>query len=286
MSFRVKLKHSTRYTYDNLVTLSPQLVRLRPAPHCRTEIESYTLNIKPSEHLIHWQQDPFNNYVARIIFSNAIQEMSLDVEIIANLSPINPFDFYTEDYASQWPFEYTAEQKLDLSPYLTAQETGPEIAQFLASLPSASTEIIHFLLTVNQQILNRIGYIERLESGVQHSNDSLTKGTGSCRDSAWLLVQVFRHLGLAARFVSGYSILLASDTTSVQQDTTDLHAWTEVYIPGAGWIGLDPTSGLLAAEGYIPLCCTRTPESAAPISGIMQACKTTLFFENTVTRLP
>lgn len=290
MSIRIALQHTTNYRYDKPVWLSPQLIRLRPAPHCRTEIEAYQLAIAPSDYLIHWQQDPFNNYVARVSFQKKVSELNLQVDITANIAQINPFDFLTDDASSTWPFQYSQELKLDLQPYLTAQEDGDNIQSFLNGLPQEQIGVTDFLLLVNSLIFKRLQYIERLEPGVQHSDDSLSKASGSCRDSAWLLVQIFRHLGLAARFVSGYSIQLADDSAAVQEnikkDSTDLHAWTEVFVPGAGWLGLDPTSGLLAGAGYIPLCCTRTPGSAAPISGTTEASQTRLSFTNSITRLP
>ena len=140
-------------------------------------------------------------------------------------------------------------------------------------------------------IYELVGYGIRLEPGVQTANETISKKTGSCRDSAWLLVQLFRHLGLASRFVSGYLVQLTSDQKSLdgpsgpEEDFTDLHAWTEVYIPGAGWIGLDPTSGLFAGEGHIPLACTPEPSSAAPVTGGIDDCESEFSFHNKVTRV-
>ncbi|WP_101756807.1 transglutaminase family protein [Oceanicoccus sp. KOV_DT_Chl] len=285
MSIRVALKHSTDYRYSDPVLLFPQLIRLRPAPHCRTEIQHYHLNISPAEHLQYWQQDAFNNHILRVMFSQLISEFSIEVDIIANIQTINPFDFFIDDDASLWPLVYSAEMAQDLAPYLNVQAAGAEMQQFLNSLSTSNIGIVDFLLYVSQALLNRISYVERLEQGVQSCETSLSIGSGSCRDSAWLLVQSFRHLGVAARFVSGYSIQLAAADNNFSQDSTDLHAWTEVFIPGAGWIGIDPTSAQLTGEGYIPLCCTREPASAAPVSGNKGPGATQLFFNNSVTRL-
>jgi transglutaminase-like putative cysteine protease len=285
MSIRIVLKHSTKYRYSEPVLLFPQLIRLRPAPHCRTEIQSYQLHIKPAEHLIHWQQDAFNNHVARVIFPQLVSEFSLEVEIIANIHSINPFDFYIDENASQWPLKYPTEMALDLSPYLHVQTPGTEMTLLLNSFDSIPVGIVDFLLHVSQALLDKISYVERMEAGVQSCEVSLIKGSGSCRDSAWLLVQTLRHMGVAARFVSGYSIQLTDEHNNAAQDSTDLHAWTEVFIPGAGWIGIDPTTAQLTGEGYIPLCCTREPTAAAPISGSKGLGETELFFENSVTRL-
>lgn len=293
MSIRVKINHNTRYCYSTPVFLAPHLIRLRPAPHCRTEIQSYSLNIEPIQHSIHWQQDPFNNYIARLIFPEKLRELSLRVEITANVVAVNAYDFFIDDYAMTWPFSYKDDLALDLTSYLKPQIHDAAMHDFLSEFEYASLSTLDFLVAINQKIYSKVSYVERLESGVQSCDTTLTLGSGSCRDSAWLLVQAFRCVGLAARFVSGYSLQLVKEVSgqacqesTIKKDSTDLHAWTEVYVPGAGWIGLDPSSGLLAGEGYIPLCCTREPLSAAPVSGLSGACETTLHFENTVTRLP
>jgi transglutaminase-like putative cysteine protease len=290
MSIRVKINHNTHYSYSTPVFLTPHLIRLRPAPHCRTEIESYSLTISSAQHSIHWQQDAFNNYIARLIFPEKLNELSLRVEITANVVSFNAYNFFIDDYAMIWPFSYKDDLALDLTSYLKPQTHDAAMHNFISEFEYTSLSTLDFLIAINSNIYKKVSYIERLESGVQSCDTTLTLGSGSCRDSAWLLVQALRCVGLAARFVSGYSLQLAQETSQqeneIKKDSTDLHAWTEVYIPGAGWIGLDPSSGLLAGEGYIPLCCTREPTSAAPVSGLSGACETTLHFENTIIRLP
>ena len=274
MSIRVALSHITHYRYDRLVSLSPQIVRLRPAPHCRTPILSYSMRVEPAEHFTNWQQDAFANYQARLVFPEQTREFKITIDLIAEMAVYNPFDFFLEPEAEEFPFAYTPELATELAPYLVKPEMTPALAAFVESIdtatPMASAD---FLVALNQRLQHAIGYVIRMEPGVQTPEETLTKALGSCRDTGWLLVQILRQLGLAARFVSGYLIQLTPDQKSLdgpsgtEVDFTDLHAWCEVYLPGAGWVGLDPTSGLFAGEGHIPVACTPEPGSAAPISG-------------------
>jgi uncharacterized protein (DUF2126 family) len=273
VSIHVALNHVTHYRYDRRVTLSPQIVRLRPAPHCRTRILSYTLRIEPAQHFINWQQDPQSNYMARLVFLEQTSEFRVEVDLVAEMAVLNPFDFFLAPYAEQAPFEYEATEAVELAPYLVRLPLSPRFQAYLASIPRAPRRTIDFLVELNQRLARDVRYLIRMEPGVQTPEETLESGSGSCRDSGWLLVQLLRHLGLAARFVSGYLIQLTPDVKALDgpsgpsTDFTDLHAWCEAYLPGAGWIGLDPTSGLLAGEGHIPLACTPEPSAAAPISG-------------------
>ena len=292
MSIRVALDHTTVYRYDEPVTLSPHVVRLRPAPHCRTPIESYSLTVSPAEHFINWQQDPFGNYLARLVFPEPARELSVTVDLIAELTVINPFDFFVEERAERFPFAYDEINRRELAPYLEVRPAGTRLADWIAThRPAEGTPIIDALVEINRAVQQSVAYRVRMEPGVQTSEETLTIADGSCRDSGWLLVEICRHLGLAARFVSGYLVQLTADVKSLDgasgpaADFTDLHAWTEVYLPGAGWVGLDPTSGLFAGEGHIPLACTPQPTSAAPISGLASAAATDFHFHNRVTRI-
>jgi len=291
MGIHVALNHKTIYRYDQLVNLGPQVVRLRPAPHCRTPILSYSLKVTPRQHFLNWQQDPHANWLARFVFPERTREFVLEVDLVADMAAINPFDFFLEPGAEQCPFTYEPHLAKDLKPFLEAEEPGPLLADLLAGVDRSKKATVDFLVELNRTLQQRIGYVIRLEPGVQTCEETLALGTGSCRDSAWLLVQMLRHLGLAARFVSGYLIQLAADVKSLdgptgpEADFTDLHAWTEVYLPGAGWIGLDPTSGLLAGEGHIPLACTPDPFTAAPVTGALDPCEVEFGHEMTVTRI-
>ena len=279
MSIHVALNHVTRYRYDRRVGLSPHVVRLRPAPHCRTPVLSYSLNIVPPQHFINWQQDPFANYLARLVFLEKTDQLKLTVDLVAELSVYNPFDFFLEPDAEDFPFRYDAQLEHDLRPYLARSEAGTRLREYLDRIDLRPRRTIDFLVELNHHLQHAIRYVIRMEPGVQTPDHTLHIGSGSCRDTGWLLVQILRHLGLAARFVSGYLIQLKPDVASLDgpsgatSDFTDLHAWCEVYLPGAGWVGLDPTSGLFAGEGHLPVACTPDPGSAAPVSGSVDDCE-------------
>ena len=291
MTIRVGIHHKTTYKFDRLVSLSPHQIRLRPAPHTRTPVHQYSIKVQPDDHYINWQQDPFGNYIGRYVFNAKTRELVIEVDLVVDMVTINPFDFFVEEYAENFPFKYDKQTNKELTPYFECVESGPLLTEWVNKVSKEPKRIEDFLVDLNFKLQQDIGYGIRMEPGVQTCEETLALAKGSCRDTAWLLVQIFRHLGLAARFVSGYLIQLTSDVKALdgpsgpEEDFTDLHAWTEVYVPGAGWIGLDPTSGLFAGEGHIPLACTPDPVSAAPVTGAMDECEVEFEFENTVTRI-
>ena len=291
MAVRVALEHKTTYRYARPITLGPQIIRLRPAPHNRTPIHRYSLALEPAAHFINWQQDPHGNYLARVVVTELTREFSVCVDIVADLEAYSPFDFFLEPSADEYPFRYEPALRQELSPHLEVDPGSEILHDFIESLDRSRRRTVDFLVDVNRRVSERIKYLIRLDPGVQTPTETLSLSQGSCRDSAWLLVQVLRTLGVAARFVSGYLIQLEPDQRPLEgppgpeKDFTDLHAWCECYVPGAGWIGLDPTSGLFAAEGHIPLACTPRPGAAAPIEGLTDEVDTEFEFSMRVTRI-
>src|SRR3954468_22553285 len=291
MSIHAALNHVTHYKYDRPVTLGPQMVRLRPAPHCRSKIVSYSLRVEPATHFINWQQDPFANYQARLVFPEKTTEFKVTVDLVVEMAVYNPFDFFLEPSADNFPFKYDPERPEELVPSLACDPPTPLVAGYLEKVDRSPRPTIDFLVALNRQLQGDVKYLIRMEPGVQTPEQTLELRSGPCRDSGWLLVQLLRRLGLAARFVSGYLIQLKADVKSLdgpsgtEVDFTDLHAWCEVYLPGAGWVGLDPTSGLLAGEGHIPLACTPQPSGAAPVEGMMDEAEVEFSHHMQVTRI-
>jgi uncharacterized protein (DUF2126 family)/transglutaminase-like putative cysteine protease len=291
MSITASIYHLTHYKYDRPVTLGPQIIRLRPAPHSRTRVISHSLKVGPATHFVNHQQDPYGNWLARFVFPEPVRELKIEVDLVADMTVYNPFDFFVEESAEQWPFDYPEDLHDDLVIYRRPDPVGPHLQAFLDTIPRDRTGTVDFVVGLNARLAGEIGYIIRMEPGVQTPEETFGNGKGSCRDSAWLLIQILRNLGFAARFVSGYLIQLKPDLVAIDgpagtdHDFTDLHAWAEVYLPGAGWIGLDATSGLLTGESHIPLAATPHYRNAAPISGGASYAEVDFAFDMKVSRV-
>lgn len=291
MSIKAAIHHLTHYTYDRPVTLGPQIIRLRPAPHSRTRVISHSLKVSPADHFVNYQQDAYGNWLARYVFPNPVRELKIEVDLVADMTVYNPFDFFVESYADEWPFEYDESIRADLVIYRETPPPGAHVSAFLARVDRTPRRTVDFVVDLNSKLASEIGYIIRMEPGVQTPEETFERAKGSCRDTSWLLVHILRNLGFAARFVSGYLIQLKPDLVALDgpagtdHDFTDLHAWVEVYLPGAGWIGLDPTSGLLTGESHIPLAATPHYSNAAPIAGAASYAEVDFSFHMQVTRV-
>ncbi len=293
MTITVGITHITHYKYDRPVSLSPQQIRLRPSPHNKVPVKSYSFGIEPADHFLNWYQDIFGNHVANVVLNGKVTEFKIEVDLKAEIKTINPFDFFIDKKYEQWPFQYDDVTRNELNTYLDIKENGPLLKSWIEQrMQGKNGEItLDLLVYLNQQLNQSLEYTIRLDPGVYSPEQLFAEKKGSCRDMAWTLCQIFRHIGLASRFVSGYSVQLKADIKPLsppfgpEEDIVDLHAWAEVYIPGAGWIGFDATSGLLCGEGHIPLSASPLPHQSAPVDGLIDKCETIMDHSFILTRI-
>ncbi|WP_333874615.1 transglutaminase family protein [Methylobacter sp.] len=262
---RLLIKHVTIYQYSEAVTLLPHKLLLRPREGRNIRIESAELVISPAYQL-QWQRDVYDNAVAEATFFEPINQLSIDSRVLIQHYDDKPLDFLVADYAVLFPFQYDTAERVDLGPYLLTifDQDRPFLSTWLRQFWYSGQVVETYLLLewINKAIATGFIYQHREEPGVQTPATTLTRRTGSCRDFATLFIEACHYLGLAARFVSGY---LYSPTLSQGQGAT--HAWSEVYLPGAGWKGFDSTSGQVVGNQHIPVAVSRHPELVPPVSG-------------------
>ncbi|MBF0622005.1 MAG: transglutaminase family protein [Magnetococcales bacterium] len=282
---RVRITHTTHYHYDRSVQLSPHWIRLCPANDVINGTDRYALTIQPDSHQLFWLLDAGGNRVARALFPESINALLLEVTMEKEINPSNPFNFLVDPAAQHFPWSYSPNQQVLLSPYRTVSPDTPLLNNWPNNLPRPDdgNDTITFITDLNQALADAITYHERIRPGVRNPSDTLTRSAGSCRDSAWLLVNLLRRAKLAARFVSGY--LLHLEKQRPDKDKVDLHAWVEVYLPGPGWIGLDATSGLLTAQNHIPLARGAVPMTTSPVEGSTEPCHSELSHESRLERI-
>lgn len=264
----LKIDHTNRYRYTRPVELTTHRLMLRPAESHGLQIRSENVEIHPA-HKLSWEHDVFYNSVAQVSFTQKTEELRISSQYTVEQFNINPFDFVLEIYTNELPFAYRGEDVDDLAPYLRPQypEDQPAIHDWLRPFLDSQGrgKTLEFLLTLNEFVAASFTYGRREEAGVQRPAETLAGRSGSCRDFALLFMEAARHMGLAARFVSGY--LCSADQEELEVAANATHAWTEIYLPGGGWKGFDPTCGILAAGLHVRVAATRNPGQATPIRG-------------------
>jgi transglutaminase-like putative cysteine protease len=262
---RLQIHHLTRYRYAETVTLLPHTLYLRPRDGHDVRVQSSRLDISPAFD-IRWKRDIFDNSVAVVAFRQPAAELTISSEVVVEHYEEQPLEFVLEDSARRFPFNYEASDHIDLAPYQRPlfPDEQDRVKDWIAGIfaPGSEEETIELLTRINREIAGTLKYQPREMPGVQSPATTLDSGRGSCRDFATLFIEVCRQLGLAARFISGYLL-----NESVPQDMTATHAWLEVFLPGSGWRGFDPTSGELVGGDHIAVAVHRHPEAVPPVSG-------------------
>ncbi|MEQ9812413.1 MAG: transglutaminase family protein [Azospirillaceae bacterium] len=286
MSTAVRVNHLTRYVFRDASHLGPHIIRLCPAYYARAEVDGFVIAVRPPEAVTRTYYGPSGNRVVRALFPEPVRQLEIEVVLDLTIPEINPFDFFVAPIAESLPVAYEEEDRTILAPYLQAPPEGRRLSDWMADLP-ASGYTVDLLVEINRRIAEQVTYIRREEEGLLDTEGLLARGAGSCRDTAWLLVQAMRRLGIAARFVSGYLVQLeGSAADAPDHDTIELHAWAEAFLPGAGWIGFDTTSGMLATAGHVPLASGHVPEVAAPVVGTAEVAVERFEVTMGVTRRP
>ncbi|HWR75810.1 MAG TPA: transglutaminase family protein [Thiobacillus sp.] len=262
---RYKILHRTYYNFSAAVQLEPHVLRLRPREGHELHIESETLEITPPATL-RWHRDVEDNSVAIATFDTPATQLVIESEVIIQQFNESPLDFLVADYAIDYPFVYSPEDRVVLSPYMNGDDhtASDPLTVWIANFwkPGEPIQTYALLQRLGVHIQQTLTYQIREEPGVQTAADTLSRGTGSCRDFANLFMETARHLGLASRFVSGY---LYAEPSAVNYGST--HAWAEVFLPGAGWKGFDPTIGKIVGTDHIAVAVARLPESVPPVAG-------------------
>jgi transglutaminase-like putative cysteine protease len=261
----LQISHLTRYEYNCEVQFHPHLLYVRPRENPLLQVNHFAFTFQP-EAKVAWMRDDFDNLPASAQFTKNAATLEIRSECTVTTQDTPPFDFLVRDYAMTFPFAYESLHRFNLSIYLTPPEIGTQEAlrRWLdARFVNRPKETVAWLFALNQVICRNLTYRRRDEPGIQNALTTITLGSGSCRDFAALLIECARTLGIAARFVSGYMF----DATGDGSSGGSMHAWTEVFLPGAGWIGMDPTHGIFCQNAYVPVAHAVVAESVNPIQG-------------------
>lgn len=263
---RINISHVTEYLFPSPVTLLPHRLLLRPRANHNVRIESSELEISPG-HILQWKRDVLDNSVALVTFTEAAARLCVRSRVLIQHFDDNPFDFLVDDYAVTHPFAYAEQDRAELAPFQQPVYPADQdaVRKWLDGFDlRPPIETFALLDRLNREIASGFAYRMREEPGVQTPTLTLASKSGSCRDFAALFIEACRALGLASRFVSGYLFIFAPASAPGNAAT---HAWAEVYLPGAGWKGFDPTSGEVTGNKHIAVAVARHPEAVPPVAG-------------------